>query len=380
MDRTAPETKVTTKSGGKLYMSLELSKASWKLAFSDGGQRVRTTAVPGGEIGAVLKMVASAKAKFKLAENVPTLSCYEAGRDGFWIHRALTAAGIGNVVVDAASIEVDRRQRRAKTDRIDAQKLVQQLVRHDERGDRLRVVRVPTPEDEDARRPGRELERLKKERTGHTTRVIALLALHGISGVKVRRGFGKLVRAMRGPSGEPLPAQLTAELAREAERLEVVRTQIRELETARVGALTKPTKAARMATSLMLLRAVGVNSATVLAYEFFSWREFKNGKQVGASAGMTGVPYDSGGTEREQGISKAGNRRVRALAIELAWGWLRYQPGAHLSHWYMERFGRGSSRARRVGIVALARKLLVALWRYVDQGIVPDGARMKTET
>ena len=265
MDRTTPGTKATTKSGAKLYMSLELSKTSWKLAFSDGGQRMRTTAVPGGDIGAVLKAVSSAKAKFKVAENVPTLSCYEAGRDGFWIHRALTAAGIENVVVDAASIEVDRRQRRAKTDRLDAQKLVQQLVRHDERGDRLRVVRVPTPEDEDARRPGRELERLKKERTGHTTRVIALLALHGISGVKVTRGFGKLVRAIRGPSDEPLPAQLTAELAREAERLEVVRTQIRELELARVSALTKPTKAARMATSLMLLRAVGVNSATILA-------------------------------------------------------------------------------------------------------------------
>jgi transposase len=324
----------------------------------------------------VLKAVASAKAKFKLAQDTATLSCYEAGRDGFWIHRALTAAGLANVVVDAASIEVDRRRRRAKTDRLDAEKLLQQLVRHDERGDRLRVVRVPTPGEEDARRPGRELERLKNERKQHSARIGALLALHGMASVKLTAGFAKLLAVMQGPYG-PLPSQLRAELTREAERLQLVRAQIRELERSRTKALVQDTKAARMATSLMLLNAVGVNTATVLAYEFFSWREFKNGKQVGASAGMTGVPYDSGGTEREQGISKAGNRRVRALAIELAWMWLRHQPGSRLSRWYMERFARGSSRARRVGIVALARKLLVALWRYVDQGIVPDGALMK---
>jgi transposase len=357
---------------------MELSKKSWKLAFSDGGQKVRTTAVHGGAVNAVLRSCTAMKGKFGLPSDAPVLSCYEAGRDGFWIHRALRAAGVTNVVVDPASIEVDRRERRAKTDRLDASKLVIQLVRHTERGDRMRVVRVPTPEEEDARRPGRELERLKKERTSHTTRMKALLTLCGIDAAKLSSGFGQLVRVMRQANGTRLPAHLREELSREAERLELVRRQIVELDRARSAQLRGgSSKAAQMAASLMLLKGIGPGAATTYAYEFFSWREFKNGKQVGAAAGMTGTPYDSGGSSREQGISKAGNRRVRAIAIQVAWQWLRNQPGSKLSRWYMERFANGGGRARRVGIVALGRKLLVALWRYVDQGVVPDGALMK---
>jgi transposase len=378
MTRPALEDR-TTNSNPTLYLALELSKSAWKLAFSTGGQKVRTVSVHGGSISSVAKQVAATKVKLGLPATARVLSCYEAGRDGFWIHRQLVALGIENLVVDAASIEVDRRQKRAKTDRIDATKLVQQLVRHDERGDRLRVVRVPTPEQEDARRPLRELERLKKERTQHMTRVRALLALHGIADTKLGRAFELLVAHLRGPDGKPLPSLLRAELQREASRLELVRKQIGELEKGRSAALkSQQSAAARIAAKLMLLKAIGPNAATTFALEMFAWREFKNGRQVGASAGLTATPYDSGGSSREQGISKAGNRRVRAIAIEIAWRWLAYQRGSRLSRWYMERFASGSSRARRVGIVALARKLLVALWRYVDQDVVPEGALMKT--
>lgn len=376
MSRSTLE-KRTTNPNPTLYLAMELSKKSWKLAFSDGGQKVRTAAVHGGAVDAVLRTCLAMKAKLGLPSGAPVLSCYEAGRDGFWIHRALTAAGVTNLVVDPASIEVDRRERRAKTDRLDAAKLVLQLVRHAERGDRMRAVRVPTPEEEDARRPGRELERLKKERTSHATRIKALLALCGIDAAKLSSGFGQLVRVMRQANGTPLPQHLRDELSREAERLEVVRKQIADLERVRTQMRSGSSKAAQMAASLMLLKGIGPGAAMTYAYEFFSWREFKNGKQVGAAAGMTGTPYDSGGSSREQGISKAGNRRVRAIAIQVAWQWLRNQPLSKLSRWYTERFANGGGRARRVGIVALGRKLLVALWRYVDQGVVPDGALMK---
>lgn len=378
MPRTALEQKRTTESKRTLYLAMELSKATWKLAFSDGGDHQRMVSVRGGDIGAVKKAAAAAKVKYGLPAHTRVLSCYEAGRDGFWIHRALTEPGFDNLVVDSTSIEIDRRSRRAKTDRIDAGKLVRQLVRHDERGDRLRVVRVPTPEEEDARRPGRELERLKKERTAHTARMKALLFLCGIQAAKLGGGFGNLVKAMRQPNGEPVPAQLQAELRREAERLELVRTQVRELERERATALKERTsKADEIAARLMLLNGIGPNAATVYAFEFFSWRKFQNRRQVGASAGMTGTPYDSGGSKREQGISKAGNRRVRAIAIQVAWQWLRNQPESRLTRWYLERFGSGAARARRVGIVALARRILVALWRYVDFGLIPEGAVMK---
>lgn len=378
MPRTALEVKPTTDSTPTLYLAMELSKKTWRLAFSAGGDRVRMVSVHGGDVAAVKKAALQAKAKLALGPEARVLSCYEAGRDGFWIHRELVGCGFENVVVDATSIEVDRRQRRTKTDRIDAGKLLMQLVRHDERGDRLRVVRVPTPEEEDARRPGRELERLKKERSAHTARMKALLFLCGIQASKLGHGFGKLVGVMTQPNGKRVPAHLQAELRREAERLEVVRSQIQELERERSAALkARTSKAAEMAARLMLLKGIGVNAATTYAFEFFSWREFKNRRQVGASAGMTGTPYDSGGSRREQGISKAGNRRVRAIAIEVAWQWLRNQPESQLTRWYLERFGSGAARARRVGIVALARKLLVALWRYVDHSLIPEGAIMK---
>lgn len=378
MPRTALVEKRTTNTSPTLFLAIELSKKTWRLAFSAGGQKVRTVAVSGGWIQGVLDQITIAKAKLGLPADARVLSCYEAGRDGFWIHRLLLRAGIENLVVDPSSIEVDRRRRRAKTDRLDATKLVHQLVRHDERGDRMRAVRVPTPEQEDARRPARELERLKKEATAHQTRTRALLATVGINDVKLGSAFPALLPKLRQPNGKPIPARLGAELEREADRLALARKQIAALEKARTTMLrTGNSRAEELGRALLLLRGIGENAATTYACEFFAWREFKNGKQVGSCAGLTGTPYDSGGSRRDQGISKAGNRRIRRLAVEIAWAWLRYQPQSRLSRWYLERFGEAGGRARRVGIVALARKLLVALWRYLDQGVIPDGALMK---
>lgn len=377
MVRTALEQDTTTEAR-TLYMAVELSSKSWKLAFSIGDGKVRTTMVPGGAVGAVLVKIAETKERLHLPAATKVLSCYEAGRDGFWVHRALVEKGIQNVVVDASSIEVDRRKRRAKTDRLDATKLVQQLVRYAERGEGLRTVRVPAPQQEDDRRPHRELERLVKERTGHLTRIRALLATQGIVVKKIRRGFGLWVESLRTPSGDPLPERLKEELQREAERLELVWQQVRRIEKERAEALKQPgSLAGKMAAMLLSLKAIGPNAATILVLEFFGWREFKNGKQVGACAGLTGTPFDSGSSDREQGISKAGNRRIRAIMIEIAWLWLRYQPQSGLARWYLAKFAERGKRSRRVGIVALARKLLVALWRFVAQGIVPDGALMK---
>lgn len=372
MPRTTLQ-KTTTNSNRTLYLAMELSKAQWKLAFSDGGPKVRTITVPGGAIPDVRTAIDRAREKLKMAPDVQVLSCYEAGRDGFWIHRELIAAGVQNVVVDPSSIEVDRRARRAKTDRLDAKKLVLHLVRHAERGDRMRTVRIPTADEEDARRPERERERLMKEKTAHQARLRSLMSLHGINGLP--RVDPHLLRTA---AGAPLPENLVAEIKREQARLELVREQLALLVRARTALVkTQRSRVMQIASMLMMLRGIGSNAAVLFSAEFFSWRDFKNGKQVGACAGLTGTPYDSGGTTREQGISKAGNRRIRAMSVEIAWQWLRYQPSSKLTRWYLERFGSAGGRSRRIGIVALARKILVALWRYVTAGIVPDGALMK---
>ena len=376
MSRTVPE-KITTKSGEVLCVGLELSSKNWKLAMTLDGVKVRMSTVAAGSVSEVARAVAKAKEKLGLRPDARIVSCYEAGRDGFWIHRELVKVGIENLVVDPSSIEVNRRQRRAKTDRLDAKKLAIQLLRHTEIGDRFSVVRVPSPEDEDARRPDRELLRLKKERQQHTARMMSLLNLQGVR-CAVGAEFGIVLDTLRQRDGEPLPPALLAELHREWDRLVLVRQQVKLLEKARHARIReKATLATQMAARLVLLKGVADNSASILCTEFFGFREFKNRRQVGACAGMVGTPFDSGYSDREQGISKAGNRRVRALAIELAWAWLWYQPESKLALWYTAKFGGHSSRMRRVGIVALARKLLVALWRFAEHGIIPEGAIMK---
>ena len=362
-----------------LSVSLELSKKSWKLAFSDGSaRRPRVVTVPARDWDRFGQEVEKAKERFDLPSNASVRSCYEAGRDGFWIHRTLLHRGIQNIVVDPASIEVDRRKRRAKTDRLDALKLVAQLIRH-HRGERVwSVVRVPDVPDEDARHLHRDLDVLKAERRNHRMRIQSLLFTHGID-LKVGRKFLEALPGLRQWDGQPLPTSLQARLVREYQRLQAVQEQIRELEKERKVLLaTSRTKSVEQAKLMAQLCGIGTTSSWVFVMELFGWRQFANRRQVAGAVGLTPTPYQSGDSPREQGISKAGNPRVRTMMIEIAWSWLRYQPDSKLSKWFWERFGKGNARQRRVGIVALARRLLIDLWRLVEFGIVPDGARLKT--
>lgn len=359
-----------------LYMALELSNKTWRLALSDGAKR-RQVVVPAADLMKLSEAVLKAKERFGMPTSARVVSCYEAGRDGFWLHRHLRSIGIENEVVDAASIEVSRRLRHVKTDRLDGERLLVKLIRHHsgERGG-WSVVRVPSPEEEDARHLHRELERLKRERLAHRLRIQSLLVTQGVrltikSALRLRLGGLALW------DGHSLPVELKAELEREAERLALAERQIGALEATRRERLQRPrTDAERRIVHLMRLGAIGPGSAWLLVMEFFAWRDFRNRREVAALAGLVGTPYNSGDSERDQGISKAGNRRVRAMIVEIAWLWLRFQPKSSLSQWYQTRFAGGGARMRRIGIVALARKLLIALWRYLEDGVMPEGARL----
>jgi transposase len=368
-----------TSASGIMYMALELSLATWKVGFSDGHDH-RFIAVEGGDLGALVKQVAVAKEKLGLTPNASVLSCYEAGRDGFWLHRALEQEGIENLVIDSASILVDRRQRRAKTDSLDVRSLLSQLIAH--RRDKQRmfsVVRVPSVAAEDLRRTGRELGRLQKERKQHVSRIQSLLMTHGIR-VSTSQAQRADIASLRMHDGSELGVSLRAELVREQKRVALVVEQITTLSAEREAQLVSPLDSEQMTTvtQLRALCGIGPLSSWLFVTEFFGWRTFANRRELAAAAGLTPTPFSSGELSREQGISKAGNRRVRAMIIEIAWCWLRYQPQSELSLWYQRRFGAGQkSRMRRIGIVALARRLLVDLWRYVRDGVVPAGARFK---
>ncbi len=361
-----------------LHVAFELGSRSWKLASRPlGAQKPRIVTIEARDLNAVRKEITKAKERFGLASEAPVVSCYEAGREGHWLHRWLLEIGIQNVEIDSASIEVNRRKRRVKTDRIDAQKLVGLLVRYcqGEMG-HLSVVNVPSVAAEDARLLPREIERLKKERTAHFGRFSSKLALHGISLKRVKSL--QALEDARSVTGARLPPQALAELKREYERLDLVQRQLKELakQEKELAADTK-SEAGRMIARAESLRGIGVTTACPLILEFFAWRKFKNRREVGSLSGMVGTPYNSDSSAREQGISKAGNKRVRWRMVQLAWLWIRYQPRSELTLWFVEHFGKGGSRNRRVGIVALARKLLVSLWRFIDQGIPPKGAVLK---
>lgn len=364
-----------------LAMSLELGASEWKLAFSPGpAQPPRHRVVGAGDLEAVLKEVAAAKARFKLPAGVRVVSCYEAGRDGFWIHRALEMLGVENQVVDSASIEVSRRSRRAKTDRLDAAKLLNQLLRW-LGGEKwaLKIVRVPTQEEEDRRHLHRELKTVKQARTAVTNRIKGLLATVGVR----LKEIAELPRVLDGArlwNTEPLPKWLKARLERDWQERERLQERVAELEKQRRELLRKGTDSgSKCARQLYQLRGMGPNGSWLYALEFFAWRDFKNRRQIGGLAGLTPTPHQSGADRREQGISKAGNRWMRALAIEIAWGWLRYQPDSELSRWFQERFGKGGPRLKKIGIVALARKLLIELWKYLQTGEPPAGAVLKKQ-
>lgn len=380
MSQTARAEKCKGKQG-TLYVALELGWSEWKLAFTtEVGQKPRLRPIQARDLKALGEEIRRGKERFGLSESARVVSCYEAGRDGFWLHRHLVSVGVENRVVDSSSIEVNRRARRAKTDQLDAMKLVVLLVRYESGEKKVwSVVRVPSVAEEDGRQLGRELESLKKERTGHCNRMRGLLASQG---VKLGLGRGGILRGLetvRLWDGSALASDLRARLEREKERLELLESQIQALEQQRRERVAAPAgRALEQVRQLLLLRAIGMNSAWLFVMEFFAWRQFRNRRQVGGLSGLSPTPYSSGDQlQHEQGIDKAGNVRVRTMAIEIAWGWLRWQPQSELSRWYRERFGKGNSRSRRVGIVALARKLLVALWRYLETGVIPAGAELK---
>jgi transposase len=375
-------------------MAFELSLEKWKLGFSDG-QKSRFVEVAGRDLGGLELAVSLAKKRLGLAEDTPVVSCYEAGRDGFWLHRHLTSLGIRNYVVDPASIEVPRKGRRRKTDRLDVRMLLKSLLRFELCGDAKvwSVCRVPDVEVEDDRRLGREEERLKKEETAHRARIKALLATQGLVHEIGRRGFLSWLQTAKAlSSGEPIPSGLQAACRREYKRLQLVWEQQKEIQTERCEQLRAHLelhgdvaphacsgRARRHQMVLMLasIRSIGLTGAWSLTHELFGWRTFRRGKELGGAVGLTPTPYNSGASSVEQGISKAGNRRVRRLMIQTAWLWLRFQPNTGVSQWFQRRFGDGTKRQRRVGIVAVARKLVVLLWRYLEHGEVADGMCLK---
>jgi transposase len=361
-----------------LYIAFEMGSKYWKLGFSTGfGQKTRHRTITAGDLNQLKLEIESARKRFRLPEECKIYSCYEAGRDGFWLHRFLTAEGVKNSVVDSASIEVNRRKRRVKSDRLDSESLLKLLMRSMYETKVWSVVRVPSVEDEDKRQLPREFATLVKERTRQRNRIRGLLALYGI------RIKGKLdlsdpkLESLTTWDRKPLPPVLKKRLTREWDRLEFICEQIKSVKSARDEEVNDSHSANKQVEQLVKLRSLGDVTADCLVREVFGWRTFNNGKQVGCLAGLVPTAYQSGEINHEQGISKAGITHVRRVAIDLAWNWLRFQPKTKLSLWYNSKFGPGGKRARKIGIVALARKLLIALWKYLTNGEIPEGAELK---
>jgi transposase len=377
MTTSAAGTEHTT---GSLYLAFELGGKKWKLAFTVGrGQQPRLRTIDARDHKAVKVEIEAARKRFSLADDCRVVSCYEAGRDGFWLDRFLESIGVENQVVDSASIEVPRRKRRPKTDRIDVNKLVMMLIRWDEGENKVwSVVRVPSEEAEDARELHRELKTLKGEQTRLINRIKGVLMGKGVGVPTTGKGFREWLQGVRMWNGSPLPHRVGQRVLVEYDRLCFVREQISAVERERRRMLKESEdRASEVARKLHRLRSVGESSAWTFSTELFGWRHFSNRKQVGSISGLTGTPFASGDSDQEQGISKAGNKRVRAVAIELAWCWLRYQPQSELSQWFERNYGGGGKRLRKIGIVGLARRLIIALWRWVDQDILPEGAVLK---
>jgi transposase len=368
---------------GTIFVTIELSQKTWLVTLhSPDRDRISRHKVEGGDHAGLLALIESirARAALKLGASPKVVSCYEAGYDGFWLHRLLMAAGITNYVFDPSSIAVDQRARRAKTDRVDGELLLRTLMAHLRGEPRVvRIVRVPSVEQEDARRASRERDRLVKEQTGHTNRIKALLRLLGMAvGYPRRRDWLNWLERQRDWQGQPVSPHLLAEVAREHARLMLVREQLAALEQAQAAqASAVPAAMAERRDLLQRLKALGPAFSTTLTNEVL-YKDFRNRRQVGAYCGLAPSPWQSGGIDRDQGISKAGNPRARCAAIELAWLWLRHQPDSKLTQEYRRRTLNASKRIKRVAIVALARKLIVALWRYLTTGLVPEGAMLKT--
>jgi transposase len=379
MTVTTQREECTAMVSSRRLMSMELGRRQWKLGFTTGvGQRPRRRTLSTDVRDRLPEEIAAAKLRFRLPADAPVISCYEAGRDGFWIHRYLTSLGVENLVVDSSSIEVNRRARRAKTDRRDVEKLLAMLLRY-VGGEQTvwRIVHVPSEADEHRRQLHRELWALKRDRVRLMNRIAGLLATVGVL-LNVDAKFRARLDRLMQWNGQPLPEALRVRLAREWQKVELLSTQINDLERARRVMLRESRdEAVALVRRLLQLRGIGANAAWLYAMERFAWRGFRNRRQVGASTGLVGTPYKSGTVDREQGISKAGNKRVRTMAVQIAWGWLTYQRESALTQWDNRRFAHGGLCARKIGIVAVARRLVIDLWRYLDAGVIPEGAILK---
>jgi transposase len=373
----------TVGDSGTIFVAIELGQKSWLVTMHRPDRdRMSRHKVTGGDHAGLLALIERMRerATRALGAAPAVVSCYEAGYDGFWLHRLLTAARITNHVFDPASIAVEQRGRRAKTDRIDGEQLLRTLMAHCRGEPRVvRIVQVPSPEQEDARRATRERDRLIKEQVRHINRIKSLLRLLGMAvGNPRRRDWLIWLATQRDWQGQAVPPCTLAELKREHARLMLVRQQLAAVEERPAQAQLTPAAAemARRSDLLFRLRALGPAFSGTLTNEVF-YKNFGNHRQVGAYVGLAPSPWQSGGTRREQGISKAGNPRARQAAIELAWLWIRHQPDSALTRWFRQRTANASSRIKRIAIVALARKLMVALWRYLTTGLVPEGAVLK---
>ena len=381
---TEPQAPATIRTNlGAIFISLELSRSIWLITSlsPEAGEKMSKHSVCSGDISALLERFRSLqeKARSRTGQQFPLVVIQEAGLDGFWIHRALTEAGIESHVVDPASIATSRRRRRAKTDKIDGEALVRALLAYKRDEPRVcAMVRAPTPEEEDRRRLSRERKTLTTERVRHVNRIKGMLFGQGVTGYELlRRDRRQRLEELRTGDGRALPCHLKAQIGRELDRLELLIEQIKAVEGKRDEVLASAPAASPAPAMLLGLKGIGEEFATILWLECL-YRHFDNRRQVAAYAGLAPTPWQSGSIDREQGVSKAGNPRLRATLIQLAWLWLRHQPDSTLTRWFLERVKANGGRLKKTTIVALARKLLVALWKYVTAGVVIDGAVMKS--
>jgi transposase len=366
----------------RILIAIELSLSSWLIAVRlPGAEKSRLYNINGGDSAALLALIDGlrSRASTKLGETTDVECCFEAGRDGFWLHRLLAAHGVIAYVLEPTSILVNRRARRAKTDRLDAEGMLRVLAAW-LGGDRqvCSMVRVPTPAEEDAKRPHREREHLVQERQRIENRMEALLFTQGIRGRPSLRSWERDIGKLRTGDGCALPCLMQAELNRLRRRLVLILELIHELEAERAEALAATTDDAttQKITNLQRIRGIGENFSAVLVREVL-YRSFANRRELASYVGMAPMPHQSGGMDRDRSISRAGNPRARTTLIQLAWLWLRYQPVSALSTWFRNRVGTLQGRTRRIAIVAMARKLLIALWRYVETGMLPDGVEIR---
>jgi len=381
-ERSEPLSAIRTDLGA-IFVSLELSRSTWLITSLSpgGGEKLSKHSVSSGDLSALFGRFDSLreKARARMGQDFPIVTIQEAGLDGFWIHRVLYKAGIESYVVDPASIAVSRRSRRAKTDKIDGETLVRSLLAFKRGEPRIcAMVKAPTPEQEDRRRICRERKVLTTERICHVNRIKGLLFAQGVTDYEpLNRDRRDRLEELVTGDGRSLPPHLKAQISRELDRLELLLAQVKQIEIERDKLLHADEQVAHGPAKLLIdIKGVGPEFAAVLCHEGL-FRHFDNRRQVAAYAGLAPTPWQSGQVDREQGVSKTGNPRLRTTMVQLAWLWLRHQPESSLTLWFQARLQRNGGRFKKTTIVALARKLLIALWKYATSGVIIEGALMK---